>query len=265
MKPKSYSLRPEPKFALHLVRPQMPFLYGFGLALTVRIRERKGLRTKESDVGGTDSIGVVETTGIPVMKYALRARLIDRSSADFEVICNWRDICKRSHVSKCGEYESKALTPSDMRMIDCERRCVVPWPPRAQYAALSYVWGETQPRNGDRLDYHGFSKELPLTIEDALEVTRRWGLRYVWVDRFCIDFYNESESQAQILQMNLVYQNAELTIIAAAGHDASFGLLGISTRPRVQKPSLRLGNLQLASTLTDPKTHLQASKWIQRG
>ena len=150
-------------------------------------------------------------------------------------------------------------------MIDCERRCVVPWSRQEQYAALSYVWGGGGHDDDDELYEHGRLKELPLTIEDALSVTRNWGLRYIWVDRYCIDFRDETESHSQISQMNLVYQNAELGIIAAAGDDANFGLPGISTRSRSQQPSKKFGDWQLVSTLTDPKKFLEASKWMKRG
>ena len=56
-----------------------------------------------------------------------------------------------------------------------------------RYAALSYVWGANQNfvllrSNGDIL-LRGFKAEqLPRTIQDAVTVTRRIGLRYIWVD-----------------------------------------------------------------------------------
>jgi hypothetical protein len=63
------------------------------------------------------------------------------------------------------------------------------------------------------------SGDLPDTIEDAITVTRNLGFQYLWIDRYCIDQQNEKEASAQIRQMDLVYKNAEITIIAAAGKD----------------------------------------------
>lgn len=67
--------------------------------------------------------------------------------------------------------------------------------------------------------------------------------------------------------MDRVYAGADLTLVAAAGEDAQFGLPGVSTRPRSSRQSLKLGNYIL-STYWDPKLlqkHVERSKWMQRG
>lgn len=62
------------------------------------------------------------------------------------------------------------------------------------YVALSYPWGnakqgqltrdlETEAEKDDGLCYVG---PLPRTIDDAIEVTKMLGIRYLWVDRLCI-------------------------------------------------------------------------------
>ena len=61
----------------------------------------------------------------------------------------------------------------------------------AKFAALSYCWGKSQnlTLTTENLD---FMKEIipwddiPLTIRDAIELTRGIGIRFLWVDALCI-------------------------------------------------------------------------------
>lgn len=90
-----------------------------------------------------------------------------------------------------------------------------PW--SESYVALSYVWG---PPSGD----------WPQTILDALEVTKRLGEQYRWVDRLCINQTNLEEKHFLISKMDAIYEDAEFTIVAAVG-DARIGLPGVTTTP----------------------------------
>jgi hypothetical protein len=91
-----------------------------------------------------------------------------------------------------------------------------PW--SESYVALIYVWG---PPSGD----------WPQTILDAVEVMKRLGEQYLWVDRLCINQSNLQERQFLISKMDAIYEGAEFTIVAAAG-DARTGLPGVTTTPR---------------------------------
>lgn len=53
-------------------------------------------------------------------------------------------------------------------------------------------------------------------IEDALFVLKELGFRYLWVDRYCIDQGDDRDKAIQIANMNQVFANAQVTIIAAA-------------------------------------------------
>jgi hypothetical protein len=52
----------------------------------------------------------------------------------------------------------------------------------------------------------------------------------------------------QLQNMDAVREVAEVTIMAAAIDDASFGLPGVSSRPRIQQPSIRLRNSLFVSS-----------------
>ena len=60
--------------------------------------------------------------------------------------------------------------------------------------------------------------------------------------------------------MDLIYQNAFVTIVAAAGTDPSFGLPGVGATPRTPQASASIRGRCLVSTLPDPRTLIKASK-----
>lgn len=111
-----------------------------------------------------------------------------------------------------------------------------------KYLTLSYRWGHgnstsrtTRDNYADRLrglDY----VSLPLSIQDAILVTRALGFRYLWVDASCIIQLDPGDASDQedgvwireATRMGGYYSNAFLTIAATCSHDSSEGFL----RPR---------------------------------
>ncbi|PMD22273.1 hypothetical protein NA56DRAFT_541286, partial [Hyaloscypha hepaticicola] len=92
------------------------------------------------------------------------------------------------------------------------------------YAALSYVWGDWIYPKLDNSTITKYSSEgalapksvnLPQAIVDAMEVARRIGLKYLWVDALCIKQDDAGEKATQIAQMDKIYANAVVTIVAA--------------------------------------------------
>jgi hypothetical protein len=107
--------------------------------------------------------------------------------------------------------------------------------------------------------------DLPKVINDSIDVTLRLHLRYLWVDRYCIDQSDEHNKHNQIRQMDLIYANAQVTIIAAAGAGPDYGLQGVRGTLRRYQPNLSIGRLLIASTLPHPKWLVKSSKWATRG
>ncbi|KAH6875065.1 heterokaryon incompatibility protein-domain-containing protein [Alternaria rosae] len=196
---------------------------------------------------------------------SLRAQSIDAISIDFDIIRGWIQRCGREHTGwrQCTQVESSALSPKELKLIDCEQRRIVPALPTYDYSALSYVWG-TSRSGDDRCVHNELPTTLPRTIEDALKASKLLGLRYIWIDRYCIDQDNDVEKQIQIQQMDLIYQNAFVTIVAAAGTDPYFGLPGVGATPRTPQPSAWVGGQCLVSTLPDLQTLIKASRWWHR-
>ncbi|KAG4436784.1 hypothetical protein IFR05_007718 [Cadophora sp. M221] len=169
----------------------------------------------------------------------------------------------QSNNSRCN------LPMRYFHLIDCTQRAVVQAPPGSPYIALSYVWGAPKDDATSvpdaTVNWPPKLGNLPKTIEDSIEATLLFGLQYLWIDRYCINQLKSEEQQDQVSQMDVIYANAELTIIAAAGIGPDFGLPGVNKTKRAPHPTIRIGDITLASTLPHPSCSLRESKWATRG
>lgn len=189
-------------------------------------------------------------------------------SVDFEAIQVWMKHCDENHIQHCSATNSEGPAPrrfprSGFRVIDCLKHVIIPWAPDQPYVALSYVWGTNHNQTEDSSASNVF-QNLPKTVEDAMTVVPRLGYRYLWVDRYCIDQSNASEVQQQISAMDLIYQSAELTIIAAAGDGAEFGLPGVRPGSRAPQPRLILNGILWTSVPMQPANVIPKSTWNTR-
>ncbi|KAI9768775.1 MAG: hypothetical protein M1839_003960 [Geoglossum umbratile] len=97
-----------------------------------------------------------------------------------------------------------------------------------QYVALSYCWGSGVTLTTEKGTYNARCEgmelsSIPKTIQDAIAVTRRLGVRYLWVDALCIIQDDEEDWQHEAAQMGTVYRNSLLTISATGSSDSGMG------------------------------------------
>jgi hypothetical protein len=105
---------------------------------------------------------------------------------------------------------------------------------RGRYLALSYCWGgpqkfTTTSKTLESMTLGIPSTELPKTILDAITVTRKLGMQYLWIDSLCIVQDNTEDKINEIMAMGDIYKNATLTIAAANAEKVDDGFL--SDRP----------------------------------
>jgi hypothetical protein len=85
--------------------------------------------------------------------------------------------------------------------------------------------------------------DLPNTIKDDMKVTIQLGYQYLWVDKYCINQNPAHRDLAtQLGQMDLIYHCAAVTIVAAAGNDADYGLSGVEHRPSDGHPYITINS-----------------------
>lgn len=177
---------------------------------------------------------------------------------DLNLLRLWLDTCRHEHGDACKPLGSREDIVQGFRLINCTESSPgveeKPW--GTTYAALSYVWGSTPT---DLEDW-------PKTVLDAIELTRQLGLTYLWVDRLCIDRSDPAKTHYLISRMKNIYQDAEFTIVAAAGSGASHGLPGVGSTLRTPQPKYYLdsGSL-LLSILRDPRRDILESQYWTRG
>ena len=187
-------------------------------------------------------------------------KIITEEIDSFDCVKDWISLCSSRHrICDLQIPSSNAC----QKLIDCETRAIV-LGENQPYVALSYVWGLSSDTSRDPKT---LPTDLPNTIQDAMTVTKKLGYQYLWVDRYCIDQENEQEKTDQVGKMDLIYQNAELTIIAAIGDDPSYGLPGVGLRkrkPRDLTACAKIGSHFLISIDACPKPAIGGTRWSTR-
>ncbi|KAK0653138.1 heterokaryon incompatibility protein-domain-containing protein [Cercophora newfieldiana] len=193
-------------------------------------------------------LGLLKPQVIPARFNAQRARL-------------WITNCIEDHGSDCADDVPTSSIPG-MEVIDCEACEVVQADASMKWVALSYRWGP-QPQTGT----HVYSiSQASATVKDAISVTRSLGYRYLWVDKYCINQQDAKLRDIQIGKMDLIYHNAQLVIIAAAGPDEHYGLPGVGSTGRIDQSFIvRAGVATLMNTGPDPAHQVETkSEWWKR-
>lgn len=182
--------------------------------------------------------------------------------------------CKQNHES-CGGtiHPTRPSQKFIFRLIDVQDRTIRLADQHHQYVALSYRWGQStrhEHRHLERLSMDPgvarLPENLPQTIQDVLQVTRWLGLRYVWIDAYCIQQDNPVELEEAVSNMDSVYENALLTICVFWA-DSDAGLHGVSL-PFKDHNTQPLGENYICSSL--PHRHplddeIIDTPWHQRG
>ncbi|KAL0259760.1 hypothetical protein SLS55_005500 [Diplodia seriata] len=168
----------------------------------------------------------------PGKKYSIG----DKDWIDPSLFSKWMRKCHQEHGDRCNFIDSKLPYTSPTWLVDTQRRCLVEAEPGQPYVALSYVWGaahqyKTLREDLEQLQQEGYLDDaelaIPRTIRDAIGLVPLIGGRYLWVDSLCILQEDGYELWDQIHGMASIYANATVTIVAAQGETADFGLRGI--------------------------------------
>ncbi|KAF1991024.1 HET-domain-containing protein, partial [Aulographum hederae CBS 113979] len=181
-------------------------------------------------------------------------------AVDFDFVRSWMSACRESH-GECNRsvYSDAAYFP--MQVLNCDTAEIEPGSKSTKYAALSYVWGKEASQVITK-DHSRFSS-FPLLMRDAMFAAKKLGLKYLWVDRYCISKSDPLLKHEQIKNMDHIYERAEVTLVALVD-DPFSGLPGVSTHSRATQPFLKLGRSQIIGAMHDPKELIWSSKWWRR-
>lgn len=156
------------------------------------------------------------------------------SDESFEHIDGWLKNCLNTH-SACAKPDSDFMPTRlveigsrngrrTLKLVDMVGTPVQP------YTALSYCWGgyqdvqttkRTLPWHMVRINF----TDLPPTLQHAVVVTEKLGLKYLWVDALSIIQDDEGDKALEIENMSYVYSHATVTILASRAPRVKDGFL----------------------------------------
>ncbi|RYP40070.1 hypothetical protein DL766_000094 [Monosporascus sp. MC13-8B] len=155
------------------------------------------------------------------------------SPANWGIAKTWLDTCRESHPDcltvAAAELPTRVIDVGEPgssrgpRLVETQRRS-------GRYAALSHCWGGkinpvlTAQTLGTFLASLPYA-ELPANFRDAITITKRLGLRYVWIDALCILQDSKSDWEVELKHMGPVYRDAAITISASASTRSTDGIL----------------------------------------
>jgi hypothetical protein len=162
------------------------------------------------------------------LQYSLSLLPLDPrldSNGKWDLLASWLARCPRSAPA----YDPDRF-PSRVLDLSREGQVSLVEVPRGPYVALSHRWGASQHlittshfldklKSGIPLDL------LPMTFRDAVSVTRRLGVRFLWIDALCIVQDDRADWRSESRKMGDVFMNAGFVIAAHCAADDSEGFL----------------------------------------
>ncbi|PMD16259.1 HET-domain-containing protein [Hyaloscypha hepaticicola] len=225
--------------ALLLVSRSSPSTVEFGLALPIAQTTSQRLQ-RHQDVemvrGASQFFLLVSDPN----KYACagpRPRPINSnpsSDYSFSLARDWLENCLKTH-KQCLKPSGSFMPTRVIEILHVrgnrvlrlrETRSEKPVP----YAALTYCWGGEQDVCTTNKTLHRHLTrinlaDLPATVRDAILVTEKLGLRWIWIDSFCILQDDDYDKAVEIGQMPLIYNQATITIAASRASHVNEGFL----------------------------------------
>lgn len=156
--------------------------------------------------------------------------------------------CKSQHSACCSNYTlGLPLLPTriidlggsdeDANSLHSPLLLATKGDMRGEYACLSHCWGppEAKPLDSTAETVDTYQTDgipwsgLPKTFKEAMVFTRKLGIRYLWIDSLCIIQNDADDWFREAGRMVTTYENATLTIAAAASSSSQEGLYRTST------------------------------------
>ena len=168
------------------------------------------------------------------------ARSHNTSSEEcWNIATQWMSRCLYTHT-RCHETLERSWLPTRLLQVSRDESsemkvrliCTAAEPPmQRRYMTLSHCWGRAQIVKLLRSNFDMMTRDIPIadlpkTFQDAITVTQRLGISYLWIDSLCIlqDRDDLSDWEAEASLMHKVYSHSYCNISAAAAEDSFEGL-----------------------------------------
>jgi len=96
------------------------------------------------------------------------------------------------------------------------------------YTTLSHCWGRIQPVKLLQQNVGAFTQQIPVrqlskTFREAMEISRRMGIQYIWIDSLCIIQDSGEDWNRESARMGDVYSRSYCNIAATKSNDGEGG------------------------------------------
>ena len=155
----------------------------------------------------------------------------------FSTLREWIWECDTGH-EKCKEsVECRPKRLLDLGPIDDGMNPKLVYATRIaedmRYTTLSHCWGPPgtkgplrTTKENEQAHLDGIPlRAIPQSFKDAMLVTRKLGVRYLWIDSLCIIQNSKVDCELESDNMGEIYSNSFLTIAAADSQNSSGGFL----------------------------------------
>lgn len=166
--------------------------------------------------------------------FALSRRVSDEvdSSECFDLARKWLNDCAPNHED-CARPPDPYL-PTRVVNVGPQDGSSEPFlhitcSERGRYATLSHCSGRSKRLVTTTENIADHSRRIPLaamarSFRDAVIITRELGIRYLWIDSFCILHDSIEDWRAEAARMASVYENSFMTIAAKDSPDSNIGI-----------------------------------------
>ncbi|KAH8810760.1 heterokaryon incompatibility protein-domain-containing protein [Xylogone sp. PMI_703] len=164
---------------------------------------------------------------------------VPNESDYFKVIQKWLINCDQNHPSCHDELENNNFGPLPKRVIDVGpddnsgihivEHDDKEQPIKEPYIALSHCWGLTQHTLSLKGTIGNWKENIPWsklrkTFREAITMTRRLGIQYIWIDSLCIIQDDAKDWETEAAKMGSIYNRAYLVIAATGSVDGDGGI-----------------------------------------
>ncbi|OAP63579.1 hypothetical protein AYL99_02806 [Fonsecaea erecta] len=160
----------------------------------------------------------------------LKCAPTDRTDSieSYRFLRQWLDQCNDHH--QCAAPEPPRLPKRVLRIhSDRVHLYLSQENEQARYATLSHRWGDVDEAfvleltNLDSLTEDIAWSQLPKTAQDAIEICRKLGIDYLWIDSLCIIQHYQPDWDDQSEKMCTIYGQSYLNIAAMDSNDSRGG------------------------------------------
>jgi hypothetical protein len=153
------------------------------------------------------------------------------SEASFVLVKEWVQKCDKYHKCYQGQEARFPTRVIDVSLEDPHLLVSGSNPsPNLPYMTLSHCWGGEQPLTTtlstiEQRKTRISMDSLPALYRDAIIVTRRLGINYLWIDSLCIIQDSKEDWATEAARMGDVYRLSYLTIFSLTSRNCHEGIL----------------------------------------